>query len=56
VTSAKLNIYDVMGKLVYEDQISSKSKVIDTNLWPSGFYFVKVEAQNYSHIKRLIKN
>ena len=56
MTSAKLNIYDVMGKLVYEDQISSKSKVIDTNLWPSGFYLVKVEALNYSHIKRLIKN
>lgn len=54
--SAKLHVFDVMGKLVYEDQIISKSKVIDTNLWPSGFYIVKVEAPNYSHIKRLIKN
>lgn len=56
VELAKLNVFDVMGKLVYEDQINSKSKVINTNLWPSGFYIVKVEASNYSHIKRLIKN
>lgn len=56
VELAKLNVFDVMGKLVYEDQINSKSKVINTNLWPSGFYIVKVEASNYSHIKRLVKN
>ena len=54
--SAKLNVFDVMGKRVYEDQISSKSQIIDTSLWPSGFYLVKVEAPNYSHVKRLIKN
>ena len=45
-----------MGKLVYEDQINSKSKVINTNLWPSGFYIIKVETSTYSHIKRLVKN
>ncbi len=53
---AKLNVFDVMGKLVYEDQINSKSKVINTNLWPSGFYIIKVETSTYSHIKRLVKN
>jgi hypothetical protein len=56
IASAKLHVFDVMGKLVYKDQITSKFKVIETNLWPSGFYIVKVEASNYYHIKRLIKN
>lgn len=54
--SAKLNVFNVMGKLVHEDQINSKSKVINTNSWPSGFYIIKVETSNYFYIKRLVKN
>lgn len=45
-------IYNILGELVYE---ASNATNIETNLWESGVYFVKVFQQGSVHTLKLIK-
>lgn len=53
ITNAKVEVYDVLGKLVYNNEIT-KTPIIITD-WSRGVYFVRVSTSNAIHTKRFVK-
>jgi hypothetical protein len=54
-TDAKIKIYNILGKLVAKDTISSTDKKIDITNLNKGIYIVKIRVNNDFIIKKLIK-
>jgi hypothetical protein len=51
-----VNIHDVNGKLIYSEQIiSNQNKVIDTQNWARGVYFVTVNGKNNIQKTKIVK-
>jgi hypothetical protein len=48
-------VYDVNGKLVFEERLSNSKFRIDTQKWNSGIYFVRVISNHQSLSKRVVK-
>jgi hypothetical protein len=54
-----IEVYDLTGKIVYaknEFQANQYQTTLDLSTVTSGIYFVKIESQNQSVTKRIIKN
>ena len=51
----KVEVYDVLGKLVYKEQLSRMQSSINVVSWKSGVYLVKVFNDNQSQTKRFLK-
>ena len=58
-THCKISIFDLNGKLVFEDNILPKTNVfslkIPSDYWQSGSYFVKIKQDNLSVSEKVIK-
>ena len=51
-----VNIHDVNGKLIFSEQIiSNQNKVIDTQHWARGVYFVTVNGKNNIQKTKIVK-
>ena len=51
-----MNIHDVNGKLIFSEQIiSNQNKVIDTQNWARGVYFVTVNGKNNIQKTKIVK-
>jgi hypothetical protein len=51
-----VNIHDVNGKLVYSEQIiSNQNKMIDTQHWARGVYFVTVNGKDNIQKTKIVK-
>lgn len=55
VPSAKVSVFNVLGKLVYSGEISNFNGSINISNWNSGVYLVKVNTNNLTKTKRFIK-
>lgn len=55
MTNAKVAVFDVLGKMVYNGEISNLSSSINVSTWNSGVYLVKVSASDVTQTKRFIK-
>ncbi len=55
IESANVEVYDVLGKMIYSRQISNISSIIDSSSWHSGIYLVRVISEDISQTKRIIK-
>lgn len=53
--SAKVSVFNVLGKLVYSGEISNFNGSIDISNWNSGVYLVKISTDNLAKTKRFIK-
>ncbi|WP_397362171.1 S8 family serine peptidase [Olleya sp. R77988] len=53
---AEVRVYDVLGKKVIQTTVSATNKTINTNPLAKGVYLVKIEAEDLSVIKKIIKN
>ena len=51
----KITIFDIMGRLVLDDNLSGVVSEIDVSAFPSGVYFIKVITQDKALMKKLIK-
>ncbi|WP_165734000.1 endonuclease [Polaribacter sp. 20A6] len=54
--SAEVNVYNVLGKLIKKATINSNNNSIDTSNLAKGIYLVKINSDNQSVTKKLIKN
>ena len=54
-SNAKVELYDVNGKLVYVDN-SDNHKTIDMNSYPCGVYVVKVYTESGVKTQKIVKN
>ncbi|WP_111683944.1 T9SS type A sorting domain-containing protein [Winogradskyella tangerina] len=54
-TDVKLEVFDVLGKRVYNGTISQLSSSIDVTNWRSGVYLVRVSNDSATQTKRFIK-
>ncbi|WP_373943567.1 T9SS type A sorting domain-containing protein [Polaribacter sejongensis] len=54
--SAEVNIYNVLGKLIKKAAINTNNNSIDTSNLAKGIYLVKINSENQSITKKLIKN
>lgn len=52
--SLKIEVFDILGKLVYHTN-STNNKSINTSNWNSGLYFVKISSGNSEITKRFVK-
>lgn len=53
--SAKLEMYNVTGKLVFVDEVSNQdSKVVDTNNLSNGIYMLKISSDNASTTRKVV--
>ena len=52
---AKIEVYDVLGKMIYSSQISNMNSIIDSSNWHNGIYLVRVSSAEISQTKRIIK-
>jgi hypothetical protein len=48
-------IIDVLGKVVYEKQISTSETEIDMSNLNAGFYQLKVKSENNTYVQKIIK-
>ena len=53
---AEVNVYNVLGKLIKKATINSNNNSIDTSNLAKGIYLVKINSENQSITKKLIKN
>ena len=51
-----IDIYDVMGKLIFSQNTTSNKVQIDLSSYATGLYFVKIKTENNTITKRLLKN
>lgn len=55
ITNAKVEVYDVLGKLVYNNRISDLNSSINISNWSKGTYLVRVSTNDATQTKRFIK-
>ena len=53
ITDAKVEVYDVLGKQIYNKEITKTP--IDITDWTRGVYLVRVSTSNATHTKRFVK-
>jgi plastocyanin len=53
ITNAKVEVYDVLGKQIYNKEITKTP--IDIADWSRGVYLVRVSTSNATHTKRFVK-
>ena len=54
--NASVTVFDILGKSIYSTVVNGMLFEINLPDIPSGMYFVKVEARNYSETLKFIKN
>ena len=52
---AKLTIFNIIGEIIYTEEISRQSEIINCKPFPAGIYFVRVENQNGRWVGRFVK-
>ena len=55
LSSAKIEVYNMLGQLVLSSNIGSTTYSIDTSDWKSGVYIVQINSKDFSQTKRIIK-
>ncbi|RMZ51371.1 T9SS C-terminal target domain-containing protein [Flavobacteriaceae bacterium PRS1] len=53
ITNAKVEVFDVLGKRIYNNEITTTP--IDISSWSRGVYLVRVSTSNATHTKRFVK-
>jgi hypothetical protein len=51
----KIQVFDVLGKIVLEQSLSGLSSSISVSNWKSGVYLVKISSKTFSQTKRFLK-
>ena len=51
-----INIYNILGKLVFTSEITKNKNVINLSKLSKGIYLVKIDSDKKSEIKKLVKN
>ena len=54
--SAKLELYDIVGKLLIDEYLTDEKTTFKLNKFKKGMYVVKIKSNNYETIKRIILN
>lgn len=54
-TDIKLEVFDVLGKRVYNGNLTQLESSINISNWKSGVYLVRVTSHKSTHTKRFIK-
>ncbi len=55
ISNAKIEIFDVLGKLVYKQIVNSEKTQINTNNnFKSGLYLIKIDTSNKTHYKKVL--
>lgn len=52
---ARLTVFDVLGKEIYNTEVSSLHSTINISKWNSGVYLVRVATDTESQTKRFVK-
>ena len=55
IESANVEVYDVLGKMIYSSQVSNFNSSINSSSWNNGIYLVRVISGDVSQTKRIIK-
>jgi hypothetical protein len=50
----EINIYDVFGRIVHTEKFSGRS-IINSENWNSGIYFVEIQTEKGSVVKKVTK-
>lgn len=53
--NVKLEVFDVLGKLIYKGEITQLESSVNISSWKSGVYLVRVSNNKTSQTKRFIK-
>ena len=51
----KLEVFDVLGKLIYRGEITQLESSVNVSNWKSGVYLVRISNNKITHTKRFIK-
>lgn len=51
----KLKIYYLLGTQLIDKKIAKGSSVIDISSLPNGTYFIKIESNNFTEVRKIIK-
>ena len=52
----KIEVYDLLGKLIYSQPMETIRSTIDVSTWANGVYSIKMTNGAFSQTKRFIKN
>jgi hypothetical protein len=53
--NAKLSVFDVLGKEIYNIELNSLHSTINISKWNSGVYLVRIATETDSQTKRFVK-
>jgi len=53
--NAKLSVFDVLGKEIYNVKLSALHSTINISKWNSGVYLVRIATETESQTKRFVK-
>lgn len=55
INTAHITVSDILGKKIYENTMVKSNVIIPVSNWYNGVYLVKIETENYTVTKKLIK-
>lgn len=55
LTTATLEVYDILGNLIYFNNLKKSNSSIDISHWSNGMYIVKVSNEDFIQTKKFIK-
>lgn len=55
IDNLKIEVYDLLGNLVYDENMETSVSTVNVSTWASGIYLVKVSNGKISNTKRFIK-
>ena len=53
--NVKLEVFDVLGKLIYKGEITQLESSVNVSTWKSGVYLVRISNTKISQTKRFVK-
>ena len=54
-SNCTIEISNVLGEILFTDELNQKSKICSLQSFPSGIYFIKVKSDKWSEVKRVVK-
>ena len=55
ITSFNVQVFDILGKRIYEESISNSEGYMDVSNWNNGVYLVRISNDQFTQTKRFVK-
>lgn len=55
ISGCKVSIYDMRGRIIFSNQMHDSEKIIITENFPKGVYFIELKSETGIEIAKIVK-